>query len=78
MIGRKNIAGESGSFNPFGAAVAALAVCAVAAGVLFAPMGPTSRVSAATADAVVVEGPGYFPVQYVNRAVEIELQPETF
>jgi hypothetical protein len=78
MIERKNTAGESGSFNPFGVAVAALAVCAVATAVLFAPMGPTSLVSAATADAVVVEGDGYFPVQYVNRAVEIEPQPETF
>jgi len=80
MIDRKNLAGESGSFNLFALAVAAIAICAVlgiGAAALLAPAAETS--DASTHSTTTYAGPtGYFPDQFVNQAKEIEPMPPTF
>jgi hypothetical protein len=75
MIDSKNPAEQSGSFNLFTLAVAAVAMCGVGTAVLLAPAEATTRISASTAYA----GPaGYFPDQFVNQAKEIEPMPEMY
>lgn len=80
MIDSKNLAGESGSFNPFALAVAAIAICAVlamGAAALLAPAAATPDTS--TSSTTTYAGPtGYFPDQFVNQAKEIEPMPPTF
>jgi hypothetical protein len=77
MIDRKNSAG-SGPFDPLMLAATAIAVCLVAAAVLLTPAGATSEPSASVDRAVVGEGTGYLPAEYVNQAREIAPQPPTF
>jgi hypothetical protein len=77
MIDRKNSA-ESRSLNPFELAAAAIVACAVTAAVLLVPAGATSQASATTDAAIVGEGTGYLPAEYVNQATEIAPQPPTF
>ncbi len=75
MIISKNLAGKSGSFNPFAFAVAAVAICAVMWGAVsvLAPAAATHQVSthSTAARAAVGDGPGYLPAQYVNQATEL-------
>ena len=74
MNNRKNTTGESGSFNLFTLAVAAIAVCTVGVLIMLAPAVATSESSAqiSATPAAVGDGPGYLPAQYVNQAREIE------
>jgi hypothetical protein len=68
MSNREN--SESGSFNLFTLAVAAIAICGAA--VLLMPTHANSDTPAST-----YAGPaGYFPAEYVNQAKEIE--PEIY
>ncbi len=79
MINTKNLAGESGSFNPFALAVAAVAICAVLAMGAAALLTPAAATSSATTYSTAGNGPtGYFPDQFVNQAKEIEPLPPTF
>ena len=83
MINSKTITCESGSFNPFVLAAAAIAICAVLVGAA-AVLAPASATSDKSADgsatyAIPANGPtGYFPDQFVNQAKEIEPLPPTF
>jgi len=77
MSNRKSPAGESGSFNPFALAVAAIAVCAVSAAVLLAPAKATHEVS--TGSSAAYAGPtDYLPGLIANQAKEIEPMPEMY
>jgi hypothetical protein len=76
MSNLKNPAGESGSFNRFTLAIAAIAICVTSAAVLLMPGVATSQVSVTTA---YFAGPtGYFPDQFVNQAKTIEPMPEMY
>jgi hypothetical protein len=63
--------------NLFTLAAAAIAICGTVVALMLMPANATSEASAVSF-AVVGEGPGYLPVQYVNQAREIEPLLEQF
>jgi len=78
MNDHKNTAGESGSFNLFALAVAAIAIFALGMGAATA-LAPTTAATSGVSAAATYAGPtGYFPEQYVNQAKEIEPMPEMY
>lgn len=76
MINRKNLTRESGSFNPFALAVATVAFYAVmmVSTAVVAPAAATSGAPAGSTatPAVIADGSGYLPAQYVNQGTQIE------
>jgi hypothetical protein len=77
MINRKNLAGESGSSNPFTLIVTAFCGVLVGAAAALVPAAATSGKSA-DSTTVYAAPAGYFPSQFVNQAQKIEPMPETF
>jgi hypothetical protein len=78
MSDHKSTAGESGSFNSFALAVAAVAIFALGMGAATA-LAPTTAATSGASAAATYDGPaGYFPDQYVNQAKEVEPMPEMY
>jgi hypothetical protein len=78
MSDHKNTAGESGSFNSFALAPAAIAIFALGMGAATALAPTTAATCSASATAAYTGPADYFPEQYVNQAKEIEPMPELY
>jgi hypothetical protein len=78
MIKRKNLAGESGSFNPFALAVVVISAVLVAgAAAVLTPAAATHDTSTKSTTTYTGSS-GYFPNEFINQAKEIAPMPATF